>query len=38
VAGGFFFGLAEGRAADATLADTAKYPAADLAAAAAWVK
>ncbi len=30
VVGGFLFGLAEGRASDASLADTAKYPAADL--------
>lgn len=30
VAGGFFFTLAEGRASDATLADTSKYPDLDL--------
>lgn len=33
IVGGFFFTLAEGRASDDTLADTAKYPIADLVAA-----
>lgn len=33
VVGGFFFSLAQGRASDATLADTAKYTTADLAGA-----
>lgn len=30
IVGGFLFGLAEGRASDASLADTSKYPATDL--------
>ena len=30
IVGGFLFGLAQGRASDPTLADTSKYPAADL--------
>ncbi|MCW2768468.1 MAG: hypothetical protein JWO11_4427 [Nocardioides sp.] len=33
IVGGFLFSLAEGRGSDATLADTSKYPAADLVAA-----